>query len=80
MEHTINIIGLIGVAFVLYAYFLIQTEKVTIKSLPFSLYNLIGSVLITVSLFFNFNLASFVIEVFWIAISLYGVVKVLRQR
>ncbi|MGS0468886.1 CBU_0592 family membrane protein [Cobetia marina] len=37
--------------------------------------NLSGAILLLISLCINFNLASFVIEVFWIVASLVGLVR-----
>ena len=41
--------------------------------------NMAGALLILVSLFDEWNLPSVMIEVFWAAISLYGVLRNLRQ-
>ncbi|MEM1409352.1 MAG: hypothetical protein AAGG79_01240 [Pseudomonadota bacterium] len=73
-------IGLVGVGLVLAAYFLLQTERLAPDELPYPSINLVGAVLILFSLTNTFNLASFVIEICWIAISLYGVTKALRRR
>ncbi len=70
-----QIIGFIGMLFVVYAYFLLQTHKVTTVTLRFQLLNLIGAILLIISLLVHFNLGSFLIEVFWISITLYGMWK-----
>ncbi|NNU15985.1 hypothetical protein HK107_06585 [Parvularcula sp. ZS-1/3] len=75
-----DIIGLIGVGLILAAYFLLQTEKLASDQLGYPVLNLVGALLILVSLTHTFNLASFVIEVCWIAISVYGIVKILKRR
>jgi hypothetical protein len=41
---------------------------------------LVGALLILISLLYNFNLASAIIEVFWILISLWGIVNWFRSR
>ena len=76
----IDIIGLTGVAIILVTYFLLQIEKITSTSLGYSLLNILGSALIMVSLSINWNLASAVIEAFWIMISLIGVYKYFKKR
>ena len=73
-------IGFIGMIFVVIAYFLLQTEKQKITSLTYQLLNLIGAILLLISLFVHFNLGSFVIEIFWITITLYGMYKNLRKK
>lgn len=73
-------IGIAGVLCILAGYFLIQSGRLTSDDLPFPVMNLVGASLILVSLTHTFNLASFVIELAWIAISLYGIVKILRSR
>ncbi len=74
-----DLVGLLGVAFVLAAYYALQTERVRAEDWRFSATNAAGAVLIMVSLYFTFNLASFVIEVCWLAISLYGLWKAWRR-
>ncbi|MDQ6980876.1 MAG: hypothetical protein Q9M46_05315 [Ghiorsea sp.] len=76
---TPDLIGLVGVVIVLAAYFFLQAGKLILTGYKFSIMNAVGSSLILVSLFFNFNIASFVIESAWIAISIYGILKTLRQ-
>ncbi len=70
-----NIMGLIGVMIILLAYFLLQIEKWSSSSLPYSIFNFIGALLIACSLFFNWNLPAFVMEVLWALISLGGIVR-----
>lgn len=73
-----DLVGSAGVVSILLAYFLLQTERWSGQSLSYSLVNLIGSVMITISLIYDFNLSSFIIEVAWIAISIYGIVRARR--
>jgi predicted membrane protein len=76
-----DVIGLTGVACVLSAFFLLQIEKVRSDGLGYLLLNLCGALLLLVSLMMTFNLASFVIEICWLSISLFGLAKwVIRRR
>lgn len=75
-----DLIGLCGVALILIAYFSLQTERIAAEDWRFSAINGVGALLILVSLYFTFNLASFVIEIFWLAISAYGLWKAWRRR
>ncbi|MEM1397876.1 MAG: hypothetical protein AAGH38_10585 [Pseudomonadota bacterium] len=69
-------IGIFGVILVLMSYFLLQAERLRSDGVRYLLMNAIGAVLILVSLLKTFNLASFVIEICWLAISIYGLVRV----
>lgn len=79
MTHY-DIIGIIGVGFVLISYLLLQIDRIEPKSVSYSLLNLVGAFLILISLYFTFNLASFIIEIAWLLISAYGLIKALRLR
>ena len=72
-------IGLIGVLIILIAYAALTLEKVNPKGWMYSAGNGLGAVLILISLAYSFNLASFVIEIAWLAISLYGLWKAWRR-
>ena len=74
-----DIIGVIGVSFVLITYYLLQFDKIDSKGFWYSFLNLFGAVLIMYSLLYNWNLASVIIEIFWIAISAYGVWKYFKR-
>ena len=75
-----DIIGLTGTALVVLAYFLLQLERLDPKGLSYNLINLAGAGLLLISLTYTFNLASFVIEIFWITASLLGLWKWLGRR
>jgi hypothetical protein len=74
-----DIIGLIGVGFILLTYAGLTLEKINPKGWRYSVGNGVGAVLILVSLFYSFNLASFVIEIAWLAISCIGLWKAWRR-
>ena len=71
----LDLIGTIGVVLLMTTYLLLQLNRLASSGLTYSLFNAIGSSLIVVSLVSNFNLSAFVIEVFWILISLVGVYR-----
>lgn len=74
MDYIIaDVIGVVGVMFIIFAYFLLQAEKAKPNSWSYLLLNLIGAFLLLYSLFWTWNTASVVIEIFWIIISLYGI-------
>ena len=74
-----DLVGTLGVIMILVAYFLLQTERLSGQSISYSVVNLLGSLMITVSLVYHFNLSSFIIEMAWIAISIYGIVRARRS-
>jgi hypothetical protein len=71
-------IGLTGVAIILVAYFANQRRWLSSEDWRFPAANLVGSLLIMVSLYAEWNLPSVVVELCWIAISVYGLVNRLR--
>jgi len=75
-----DILGTIGVALIVITYILLQTERLRSEQLAYSVLNGIGAVLILVSLWFDPNLPSVVVESFWLVISVYGVVRYLRRK
>ncbi|MBN2869666.1 MAG: hypothetical protein JXK04_01785 [Campylobacterales bacterium] len=68
-------IGLLGVIIIVITYMLLQFERLSPKALSFSLLNALGAFLIIVSLLYDWNLSAFVIEFFWMLLSLYGIGK-----
>ncbi len=72
-----DILGMTGVAIILWYYFLLQVGKAQAESFSFSFANLVGSALVLVSLWFNWNLSSVVIEIAWLLISLCATVRAL---
>lgn len=79
VEH--NFLGILGVVFVLFAYFLIQLGKLSSRAFLYSMMNFIGSILILISLYFTPNIPSVVIEVAWLLISAMGLVRyALRKK
>ena len=75
-----NIAGFVGVVLLIGAYFANQQRWLRSEDWRYPFANLIGAVLILVSLVFEWNFPSVVIEVFWAIISLYGMAKSLRER
>jgi hypothetical protein len=75
-----DILGTIGVAVIILAYVLLQIERLRSDELLYSLLNAVGAMLILISLYYDFNFPSFVVEFFWLVISLFGVGKYLRRK
>ena len=70
-----DLLGIIGVVLILTTYMLLQLEKLSATSFLYSAANGLGASLILVSLIYEFNLSAFIIEAFWLLISIYGIVR-----
>ena len=68
-------VGFVGVGAIVAAYFANQQGWLNAEDWRFPAANLVGSLLILVSLWTAWNFPSAVIEVIWAAISLYGLVR-----
>ena len=74
-----DIIGLCGSALFIGA-FLYANVSPAMNKVWFNVVNLVGAVLLLISLSVNFNLAAFVLEAAWLLIAIYGLVAALRAR
>ncbi len=70
--------GIIGALLIVVAYFLLQVTRLSGAGLPYLMLNLVGAVGIVLSLYGNFNLPVLLMQLAWIAISLYGLLRALR--
>ena len=75
-----ELVGLAGVVLVLLAYFGLQSGRMRGDGIAFQLANILGAGGIALSLVYDFNLSAMVIELCWIAISVYGLVRGVRTR
>jgi hypothetical protein len=67
-----DLVGFLGVAMLIGAYAALQFRKLDAENPWYSALNALAAVLIGISLIYSFNAASFVIEIFWFTISVYG--------
>lgn len=74
-----DIVGLLGSA-VFIAGFAYANLSASMNKLVFNGLNLIGAILLLVSLSVNFNLAAVVLETVWGCIALIGLIAALRAR
>lgn len=81
MNITIfDVLGTIGVAMIITTYVLLQTGRLQSTQLSYSLLNAVGAALILISLYYSFNLSAFIVEAFWLIISVYGIVRYFASR
>ena len=73
--------GYIGVALILLGFFLLQAQQLHGNHLTYQALNILGALGVLVSLLFgHFNLSAVMLEVAWIAIGVYGVLRNWRRR
>lgn len=75
-----DILGTAGVGIIILTYILLQIEKIRSDQVLYSLLNAAGAALILISLYYDFNFPSFIVEFFWLLISLFGVGKYLLRK
>ncbi|GJL94354.1 MAG: hypothetical protein DHS20C05_07590 [Hyphococcus sp.] len=75
-----DIVGFVGVAFVVGTYFLSQIGRMEVREPLYPALNGVGAIFILFSLMHTFNAASFVIEFFWLGISLVGFIRAMMMR
>lgn len=73
--HFYDLVSILGVTLILGSYFLLQLAKIDAQGYPYSLLNILGSLMILYSLLYDWNLSAVIIEIFWAAISLIGVIR-----
>jgi hypothetical protein len=75
-----DLAGNIGVVFILATYLLLQLERLSATSPSYSIANGLGAFLILLSLANQYNLSAFVIEIAWLLISVYGLIRCFVRR
>ncbi len=75
-----DIVGTVGVALIVGTYLLLQLDRISNDSLVFSLLNGSGALLVIISLIYDFNLSAFLVEFFWLVISLIGIWRWVRRK
>ena len=75
-----DLAGNIGVLLMVIAYLLLQLDRISSSAVTYLLLNTLGAILVILSLLFHFNLSAFLMEVFWLLISLYGLAKPLFSK
>lgn len=82
-DLLLAVIGGIGALCPVTMYLLLEMEKVDARSLLFYMFNALGSILIMLASGIDYdpgNIGILVMEAVWLAISVKGIVKVIRQR
>ncbi len=75
-----DLVGYFGVGFVVITYFLSQVGKMDATRALYPGLNALGALMILTSLYYRPNPPSVVIEIFWLAISVVGLVRALMKK
>jgi paired small multidrug resistance pump len=78
--HWYDIAGTTGVGLIVIAYLLLQLHRLQAEDILYLALNAIGAALVIVSLLYVFNLSAFVMEAFWLLISVFGLIKTITRR
>ena len=73
-------VGFVGALLLVAMYLMSLRGTIDTAGLVYPAANLLGCVLIVVSLWFSFNLPSFLIELFWGSVSGYGIARWAARR
>lgn len=75
-----DIIGFMGVSVLLFAFYGSQSGKIPPTDIRSPIINLVGALLLLLSLLYHWNTASVFFELCWIGISLYGIWKIVKNK
>tara|TARA_S200000501_G_scaffold356565_1_gene379400 strand:+ start:213 stop:464 length:252 start_codon:yes stop_codon:yes gene_type:complete len=75
-----DILGTTGVGFIVVMYVMLQTERIDPRRMAFSIFNAVGSILILISLAYEFNFSAVLIEGVWLIVSVYGLWRAWRKH
>ncbi|MEP6634633.1 MAG: hypothetical protein ABJA62_10550 [Luteimonas sp.] len=73
-------VGIAGTLLVLGGFFLLQAGRIGGNGLAYQLMNALGAVGILVSLIGKFNISVFLMELAWILVSAYGILRNFKLR
>jgi hypothetical protein len=78
-QDLFTVCGIVGACCFIFAYFAALQELIAPADWRFPALNLAGAVLVLISLYDAWNLPSVILEMFWGAMSLYGLTRNLRR-
>ena len=80
MNLAIDIVGWIGVALLLLAYWMVSTKRMEGSGAPFQLLNIAGATGLIANSYYYGALPSVGVNVAWIAIGGYALLRAMRSR
>lgn len=73
-------VGIAGTVMILVGFFLLQAGRLNGTGIAYQLLNLFGAGGVLVSLLGSFNISVFLLELAWVAVSLYGIARSLSLK
>ena len=70
-----DVVGNIGVVLLVTLLFLNVSNRISSQGLFYNIGNLLVAILLSINLYYKPNLSSFIIEIVWAAISIYGILQ-----
>ena len=80
VQNLLALVGVAGFVFYMLAYALLQLGKISGQGYCYVILNMLAAILVLISLIHQFNLASLLIQLSWIMISLIGLARISRKR
>lgn len=80
MNLIIEVIGWTGAVIILLAYFLLTHHDLTSRSRVYQWMNFVGSVFVGINAFYYRAYPSFVINVIWLFIAIYGLSRIFKRK
>lgn len=80
LPNPFDLLGLAGAALFVIAYAGVQIGRLDARAAPALAMNLVGAILVLISLTHAFNLAAFVLETVWGLLALYGLIRLAARR
>lgn len=74
-DQILEIIGIAGFVFYMLSYGLLQLGKISGQGYTYTVLNMLAATFVLISLLHQFNLASVLIQISWIAISIVGLLR-----
>lgn len=81
MNYTFyDLLGTLGTILIIGTYIFLQIGRIKSETLAYSILNAVGAALIIISLTHSFNFSAFIVEFFWVLISIYGIIKYFLKK
>jgi len=74
-----DLAGILGSVLIVGSYLFLQLGRMRSDQVAFPVLNGLGAALVMASLLVEFNLGAFILECFWLLISLFGLIRILRR-